>query len=173
MPIGGMAEFDRIPRLPRQELLITVAGPAVNFVIAAILWLPTRQVASPANNLPSYAFQFFPCLRDLNLWIGLFNLIPAFPMDGGRIVRALLAYGLPYPRATFWAATVGKVVCVVGVIWALSQRNVFAVALFLFIAGAGEAEYRTILMQERRKQEMLEASTTLSREPHDLHPGHN
>lgn len=143
MPIGGMAEFDSIPREPSKELVITLAGPAVNFVIAALLWWPI-------NHLPSkiFFYSFYGLLYQLfwaNLVMGLFNLVPVFPMDGGRIFRALLAIKLPYLRATRWAANVGKVLAVAGIgVMLFWLDNWLGAALFLFILMAGEAEYRAV-----------------------------
>lgn len=148
LPIGGMAEFDGIPREPRRELLITVAGPAVNFVLAVALWLllPAKIEVSGETALPtlSEAAQF---LMQWNLAMGLFNFLPAFPMDGGRILRALLALRLNYLRATFWAATTGKVVCAVGAAIAVFYQPLLA-ALFMFIFIVGELEYRATKRRE-------------------------
>ena len=122
MPIGGMAEFDDIPRQPVREFLMTIAGPAVNFVIVGVLWFvplgdDTGTVAK--HSLEGLLGQVFIA----NLVMGCFNLLPAFPMDGGRILRALLATRLPYLRATFWAATVGKVLAGLGVVIALAAAT--------------------------------------------------
>jgi Zn-dependent protease len=153
MPIGGMAEFDTIPREPRQELLITLAGPAVNFVIAAVLWVI---VGLPEGWRP-FGFYDFPdtfaglvqLLLHWNLIMGFFNLLPVFPMDGGRILRALLATRLPYLRATFWAATLGKVLAVIaGLVSALVFDNYLTAFLFAFIFAAGDAEYRAVQRRE-------------------------
>ena len=149
MPIGGMAEFDQIPRKPSQELLITAAGPAVNFLIAGILWFV---VDFPAGwNLESATISPADLVRTVlrwNLAMGFFNLIPAFPMDGGRILRALLALRLPYLKATYWAATIAKIVTVPGVILALYLGSYFVAAIFVFIFMAGEAEYRSVKRRE-------------------------
>ena len=154
MPIGGMAEFDSIPREPERELLITLAGPAVNFAIAGALYL----VAGVPEGWGLFRFDymlggwrdFAQVVLHWNLLMGLFNLLPAFPMDGGRIVRALLATRLPYVRATFFAASLGKIVAVLGVIFALTwwDRPLTAV-LFTFIFFAGEVEYRATVRRER------------------------
>jgi len=149
MPIGGMAEFDRIPRKPSQELLITIAGPAVNFVIAGVLWLIVGLPGAADDD--SMAMSFKALAQVLALWnirIGLFNLIPAFPMDGGRILRAFLAMRLPYLRATYWAAMVAKVVTVPGALIELYRGNYFAVAIFVFIFIAGQAEYQAVKRRE-------------------------
>jgi Zn-dependent protease len=155
MPIGGMAEFDDIPRQPLREFLITIAGPAVNFaIVAAMLFLPIGD-----DNETTVIYSLGGLLEQLfiaNLAMGCFNLLPAFPMDGGRILRALLATRLPYLRATFWAATAGKVLAGLGVVFALSahtlhftERPLYMLAvLFSFIFIAGEIEYRSVKRRE-------------------------
>jgi len=153
MPIGGMAEFDAIPRQPARELLITLAGPAVNFAIAALLWplvgLPDGWHLFGFYDFPDDAVGFAQLLLHWNLLMGSFNLLPVFPMDGGRIFRALLATRLPYLRATFWAATVGKVLAILGAFIAAGVfQNYLTAALFAFIYFAGEAEYRAVQRRE-------------------------
>jgi Zn-dependent protease len=158
MPIGGMAEFDRIPRRPLHELLITVAGPAVNFVIAGVLWC---LVPFPAGwSIDSATDTLGDVARTLVVWnltMGCFNLIPAFPMDGGRILRALLAMRLPYLRATYWAAMVAKVVVVPGALLELYRGQYFVVAIFIFIFLAGQAEYRAVKRREEEEAEWRES----------------
>jgi Zn-dependent protease len=148
-PLGGMAEFDQIPRRPSQELLITIAGPAVNFVIAALLWLVVDLPSDiGAGGGTTNLMDLGQTLLKWNLIMGVFNLIPAFPMDGGRILRALLAMRLPYLRATYWAATVAKIVTVPGAIIAFFFGDYFLVAIFIFIFLAGDAEYRMAVRRE-------------------------
>lgn len=152
MPIGGMAEFDRIPRQPRAELLITVAGPAVNFVIVAVLMLT---LGLPKGFPLHVEFEdSFKGIGHLLLYwnaiMGTFNLLPVFPMDGGRIFRALLARKLDYLRATYWAAMIGKILAgVLALVAALYFKNPFVTVLFIFIFFAGDAEYRQLLRRER------------------------
>lgn len=155
MPIGGMAEFDSIPRQPAREFLITLAGPAVNFAIAGGLWLlvglPEGWPGTPLGNV-----EFAANVRGLgqlvlswNLLMGLFNLVPVFPMDGGRIFRALLATRLPYLRATFIAAAVGKFLAIVaGLVAVLIYDRLLTGLLFAFIFFAGEMEYRAVKRRE-------------------------
>lgn len=146
MPIGGMAEMESIPRQPARELLITLAGPAVNFAIAGVLW---ATVGVADEGYPANAVGFGQLLLQANLLMGCFNLLPVFPMDGGRILRALLATRLPYLRATFWAATTGKVLAVVaGLVAALYFHNYLTAFLFAFIFAAGDAEYRAVQRRE-------------------------
>ncbi|HEX2855419.1 MAG TPA: site-2 protease family protein [Opitutaceae bacterium] len=160
MPIGGMAELDEMPRQPSRELWITVAGPAVNFVIAGILWaLLGVPQGWPFGDFdyPATALGFAHLLLTWNLLMGVFNLVPVFPMDGGRILRAVLATRLPYLRATFWAASVGKVLAATGALVAIIgfDRPLTAV-LFAFIFFAGEAEYRAARRREREEAEWRE-----------------
>lgn len=151
MPIGGMAEMERIPRKPSAELLITIAGPAVNFLIAAVLAVVLWRTywdgeAVTPHGLKDLGFQ----LLVWNGVMGVFNLLPVFPMDGGRIFRALLAINLPYLRATWWAATVGKVLAGFLAAGALLWWDLPLMAvLFAFIFFAADAEYRYVLHRER------------------------
>jgi Zn-dependent protease len=155
MPIGGMAQFDSIPRRPSQELLITVAGPAVNFAIAVVLWLAVDfpENWNPALQ-PSSVADLARLLILANLFMGTFNLIPAFPMDGGRILRAFLAMSMPYLRATYWAVMAGRVVAVLCIAASLllgrylsNEERFLLPVLFLFILTAGSAEYRGLKRQ--------------------------
>ncbi|WP_114777513.1 site-2 protease family protein [Botryobacter ruber] len=115
LPIGGVASLERMPENPKQELLIAVAGPAVNVVIALILWLALPSL----QELPSEDFftritpaNFFYLLLFVNLMLVFFNAIPAFPMDGGRVLRALLAFKLGRVRATQIAANLGQMLAI-------------------------------------------------------------
>jgi Zn-dependent protease len=153
MPIGGMAEFDAIPREPGRELLITLAGPAVNFVIAgglfALVGLPEGWRPFGFYDFPDSPLGLAQLLLHWNLLMGCFNLLTIFPMDGGRILRALLASRLPYLQATRWASTVGKVLAVIGgLVSALLFHNYLTAFLFVFIYAAGDAEYRAVYRRE-------------------------
>ncbi|MDE3084146.1 MAG: site-2 protease family protein [Verrucomicrobiota bacterium] len=171
MPIGGMAEFDSIPRRPRSELLITLAGPAVNFLLAALLIIFVRFPRGwdpPAT--PDSLAELGRQLLVANLVMGCFNLAPVFPMDGGRILRALLAYKLPYVDATFWAMSVGKVLAAAAIAAGFIYGYYLVAALFLFIFIAGDAEYRFVKRRELEQARWAEAMRPLYREPPPLHP---
>jgi Zn-dependent protease len=146
MPIGGMAEFDSIPRQPGREFLITIAGPAVNFVLAAILWLLLPSQVEQETNVVTLT-EFGHLVMQWNVLMGVFNLLPAFPMDGGRLLRAGLATRLNYVRATFWAASVGKVLCVLGFVLAAFYEPMLML-LFGFIFFVGEMEFRAVKRRE-------------------------
>jgi Zn-dependent protease len=152
LPIGGMAELEQIPRKPSAELLITVAGPAVNFVLAALLLPFAWQGIFSAEEVALYSpagLVIQLCIA--NLIMGTFNLVPVFPMDGGRILRALLAIQLPYVRATYWAVMVGRVLAVLLAGWALYRENYLLAVLFMFIFFAGATEYRQTLRREQEE----------------------
>ena len=116
--IGGMAMFERSPREPRQELLVTAAGPLVNFLIAGLLF--GGHCLEAGLSPGAWERGFFFWLMFFNLFLGLFNLVPGFPMDGGRILRSLLALKLPYLRATHIAVRVGQLVAVGFILWAFT-----------------------------------------------------
>jgi Zn-dependent protease len=149
MPIGGMAEFESIPREPRTEITMALAGPAVNFALVVLLWwFVDFSGDTEATVLPVTVGDFVNQLFLANLVMGTFNLLPVFPMDGGRVLRALLAMRLPYLRATFVAASVGKVLALLLAIGALWLNAYLAAVLFLFIFVVGEAEYRALKRAE-------------------------
>ena len=156
MPIGGMAEFTAIPRRPRHEVLMALAGPAVNLVIVAGLLLVVRFPPHWLDTVEPIPTSFGELGRRLlvaNAIMGLFNLLPIFPMDGGRVLRALLACKYPYRRATFIAATIGKPLAVVcaWLMWHYVD-NWLAVVLFAFIVVAGEIEYRAVRRREEEEE---------------------
>ena len=160
LPIGGMAEFDRIPRKPSEELLITIAGPAVNFVLAALLLPMVWHDLWSQEEIAEYTVSnLIQQLWLANLFMGAFNLLPVFPMDGGRIFRALLALKLPYLRATWWAASVGKTLALVfAALAAFYFNRPITCVLFLFIFWAGNAEYRHTVRREEEDRYWAEMS---------------
>ena len=138
LPIGGVARLERMPDKPRQEIVVALAGPAVNVVIALGLALltPARGLSLADASLQGGLAE---SLLVINVAMVLFNLIPAFPMDGGRVLRALLALRLPYDRATRIASNVGQFVALLFGATGLLTNNMVLVfiALFVFLA-AGE-----------------------------------
>ena len=145
LPIGGMAQFDSLPRQPRSELIIALAGPAVNYVLIGVLVLGFGWPASLAEvGVPTRLAEVSSALLLINLAMGLFNLLPAFPMDGGRVLRALLAMRFGHARATRWAARSGQAIALLCVAGAIYLQIWMLAALFLFIIYGAEMEYRLV-----------------------------
>lgn len=157
LPIGGVAQLERMPRKPMQEFLIAIAGPAVNFALAAVLLPAALLVVSMSIGTGSMWALVSALMRTAqsmsvggllltlagtNLLLGIFNLLPAFPMDGGRILRALLALRLRYVPATRIAVLIGRGMAILFAIWGISGGGIFLllVAFFVYVGGRGELE---------------------------------
>ncbi|SFE08343.1 site-2 protease family protein [Roseivivax sediminis] len=141
LPVGGVARLARMPRRPGQEIAVALAGPAVNVVIAAVLWLAVGQlemanVLSADGTVAGFAGR----LAALNLWLVIFNMIPAFPMDGGRVLRATLAFFMERGRATRIAALLGQTIAVVFAAWGVYSGGLLLVLIGVIIFLAARAE---------------------------------
>ncbi|HET6467997.1 MAG TPA: site-2 protease family protein [Geminicoccaceae bacterium] len=148
LPIGGVARLERIPEEPAQELVVALAGPAVNVVIAAVLYLVLAGTVPPEGlQVQNPGVDLFTRLAWVNIFLVVFNLIPAFPMDGGRVLRALLTYRMGYGRATQIAASIGQ-----GVAFALGLLGLFGNPILIFIAifvyMAATSESHAVQMRE-------------------------
>jgi Zn-dependent protease len=142
LPIGGVARLERMPEDPKQELWVALAGPAVNVVIAGVLylWLASQSLLEPIAGLSISEGSFLERVMLVNVSLVLFNLLPAFPMDGGRVVRALLAMRMEYTRATQIAATLGQGMALIfGFIGLFSNPFLLFIAFFVWIGAAQEA----------------------------------
>lgn len=140
LPIGGVARMERMPDEPRQELWVALAGPAVNVAIALVL-IAFAGVSTAVFDLSLVGGNFLNRLVMVNVYLVLFNLLPAFPMDGGRVLRALLATRMEYTRATHIAATIGQSMALLFLLGALVGRNPVLgfIAFFVWIGAAQEA----------------------------------
>ncbi len=143
LPIGGVARLQRMPRQPLQELGIALAGPAVNVLIAALLLGTLRlQGYTPVQTLSLDLLQtsFLTRLMWTNVILVLFNLLPAFPMDGGRVLRSILALAVSYLRATQIAVVVGRIMAVAFAAWAFYSGSwmLLFIAAFVYLAGSSE-----------------------------------
>lgn len=149
-PIGGVARLERMPRSPGAELLIALAGPAVNVAIAAGLFLFSGLGVIPGT---SGVGAFLGRLFSLNVILAVFNLIPAFPMDGGRVLRALLSGWLGRLRATAIAARIGQVLAILFGTFCLVNFLWLQAALGLFIYFAAGAELARVESEEDRRDQ--------------------
>jgi len=161
-PIGGIARLEGIPTDPKKELWIALMGPAVNVVLAvfffAILFfldipeVPGELIVPYSAGVYAYFIQLLPILFLLNVIMVLFNMLPAFPMDGGRVLRALLSMKWPRERATKIASIVGQVFAVGFFAFGSynSQFSLSAIGIFIFLAA--RAEYKTASQLEKLKK---------------------
>ncbi len=144
LPIGGVARLERMPSNPKQELLVAIAGPAVNVVIAAVIGLIIFIARVPVPQQPTNLLEgglLWNLLR-MNVLMILFNMLPAFPMDGGRVLRAALAMKMPYAKATRTAATIGQGMAVIFVLFGLffGHYMLMFIAFFVWIGASNEAQ---------------------------------
>ena len=141
-PIGGIARLERMPEKPVEELWVALMGPAVNVVIAAALFMYLYLTNSlvPLSDLTIASGSFLERLMTVNISLVLFNLIPAFPMDGGRVLRAFLAMRMNYVRATQIAATIGQGMALLfGLIGLFGNASLLFIAFFIWIGASQEA----------------------------------
>lgn len=142
LPIGGVAQLERIPEEPWEEFLIAIAGPLVNVVIAGVLVyiFGADMQPSAAAAVDNTGIPLVDRLAAVNLFLALFNMIPAFPMDGGRVLRALLASRFGYVRATEIAASIGQFVAfALGFIGLMFNPILIFIAIFVYLAASSEA----------------------------------
>ena len=172
LPIGGVASLEKMPEKPGQELLVALAGPAVNVVIAILLAMivPFRSYFN-FDNVVIDEMLFQPSLQNFlfylfiaNIMLVVFNMIPAFPMDGGRVLRALLSYNLGRVKATEVAATLGQVMALVFfVLGLLFNPFLVLIAFFIFFGAYGENQMvkQTSLLEGHVAREAMLTHITL------------
>ena len=171
LPIGGVARLERIPERPSEEFAIAVAGPAVTVAIVVVLFLVLRltgtPLASPRAEISGVG-AFFAQLMWVNVVLAVFNLIPAFPMDGGRVLRAALAMRMSHARATELAARIGKAFALLFALLGLFVvGNPFLVLIALFVwfsaaAEASSAQIKAVLGEVPVRRAMISNVQTLS-----------
>jgi Zn-dependent protease/CBS domain-containing protein len=149
LPIGGVARMERMPEKPAQELVVAIAGPLVNVVIAAALLfvLGVTGDLDFSDLLDPTKFNALWALLCTNVMMVIFNLIPAFPLDGGRVLRALLATRLSYARATQIAASVGQALALLMGVWAFYKGPALLVLIAIFIYMGAESESSFVQMR--------------------------
>jgi stage IV sporulation protein FB len=178
LPIGGVAQLSRIPEAPSQEFVIAIAGPAVNFALALVMlalgfvtgqglgWISPAELVRNMGQLNFGAIANYVFIS--NLFLGIFNLIPAFPMDGGRVLRALLASQMSYVRATRIAVAVGQSLAMLFGLWGFLGGGFFMILIAIFIyLGAGQEGQ---LVEVRHVLSGLTVAQAYSHEARTLNP---
>ncbi len=168
LPIGGVANLEKMPKDPRQEIVVALMGPAVNVAIAAVLFLIVGLPGEEELLAPSLEpAAFARAVLTANIFLAVFNMIPAFPMDGGRVLRAILSFRSDRVTATRWAARVGQTLALGFGILGLFAGNLILVliAFFIWIGAAAEAssaEVETRLHRKPVERAMITDFQTLS-----------
>lgn len=144
MMVGGVSQISEMPREPKHEAMMAFVGPLLSILLGVLLYA----IHALLSETPWFQLRFAMFyLGGLNLFLGFFNLLPAFPMDGGRILRALLTRRLGMVRATRFAATIGKVFAVLFAIWGLYTMNVLLMVIAVFVYMGAESEKRAVLVK--------------------------
>lgn len=146
-PIGGVARLEKMPEKPIQELVVALAGPAVNIVIMLALYIVSGgavlDLHEDDSRLIIQESNFIPMLGFINIWLAFFNLIPAFPMDGGRVLRAFLSMKMERVKATEIAATIGQILAI-GFVFVGFYINPFLIFIGIFIMFGARAEAESV-----------------------------
>jgi Zn-dependent protease/CBS domain-containing protein len=172
LPIGGVAQLERIPEEPWEEFLIAIAGPLVNVAIAAVLItvFGASLGTSAATGIGNMDIPLTDRLATVNLFLALFNMIPAFPMDGGRVLRALLASRFGYVRATEIAAAIGQFVAfALGFVGLMFNPLLIFIAIFVYLAASSESHMVALRAASRGvpvSYAMMKQFATLSPQAH-------
>jgi Zn-dependent protease len=142
LPIGGVSQMSEMPEKPSQEFLIALAGPATSVVLGLLLGGASLLLYGPAATFKTTVTGglFIPNLARVNLLLAIFNLLPGFPMDGGRIFRAVLANAMPFDRATAIAAAVGRLFAIgLGLVGLFTNIWLVFIAVFIYFGASSEA----------------------------------
>ncbi len=167
LPIGGVAELERMPEKPSEEIFVALAGPLVNVIIAAVLVLFFRGQFDPdvLASMENPTLGFAARLVAVNVVLVLFNLIPAFPMDGGRVLRALLAMRYPRVRATQIAGTIGQIAAFAFGFLGLVGGNPLLIFVAIFVYLAANAETQAIGLNDAARAVRIRDAMITSYEP--------
>jgi stage IV sporulation protein FB len=152
LPIGGVARLARIPDKPIEEFLVAIAGPLVNVAIALVLIVLAGATLDTQHlvTMESTKVSLVDRLAEVNLFLAVFNMIPAFPMDGGRVLRALLATRLGHLRATEIAASIGQLVAFgLGFLGLFGNPLLIFIAVFVYLAASSESQLVAIRAMSR------------------------
>jgi Zn-dependent protease/CBS domain-containing protein len=162
LPIGGVAVMEEIPEKPKQEIAMSIVGPLINLFIAGVLYVLVGSwtgIGVP-NLYPESARVFLGNLIGVNIMLAIFNLIPAFPMDGGRVLRGILALNMDYVRATSLAVAIGQVLALLFIFFGIFFNWWLAlIGLFLYL-GAGSEKQQVALRSVLHEVPAFEAMTT-------------
>ncbi len=174
MFLGGAAQMEKIPSKPADEFQMAIAGPAVSVVIGYLCWKLGAYLPWPQSNFPLPLLHYgilcngIQYLGVINIWLAIFNLQPTFPMDGGRIFRAMLSRKMGRLRATYVAARLGKIIAIIWGIYGLSPNgSLIHVALAFFIYSIAGKEFEMVKMEEAMRQHGFESWASPFEPSHD------
>ena len=179
LPIGGLARLKNLPEKPFDEVKIAVAGPLVNVVLAPIFFVVAYLIGADFTTYPNLytgvdsAGQFFFTLGVINVVLAVFNLIPAFPLDGGRVLRGLLATRLGPVRATDVSSTIGQVLAAGLFIVGLLSTNFFLILIAVFIFFGASAEVQMVRQREQTRGLSVADVMGTKRRTETVSPYHN
>jgi len=156
LPIGGLASMSKMPERPGQEFLIAVAGPLSNIALLAVFYVPLRLLLGEEVLFHPLSIATWPLTVSYIYWVNLvlavFNLIPAFPMDGGRILRSVLAKAMDYRRATKIAVNCGHIFALIFAYLGIVRGNLILIAIAIFIYMAASSEDLQVDVKETLKK---------------------
>jgi len=162
--LGGVAQFQEMPTRRGAEALVALAGPVTSGLLAVALWLALPLASASAGATVVVAY-----LAITNIGLALFNLLPALPLDGGRVLRSLLAIFLPYLRATTIAVALSSGIAIVGGIYGVLSGQLFLVIMAFFVYNAGRAEAQAAYLKDAL--EGVRARDLMTPDPVTVDPG--
>ena len=159
LPIGGVSKMEKAPEKPREELLISLAGPLSNVAIVAVFYFPLKHLLGAGVLLHPLSTNSWPLAIAYAYWINLmlagFNMLPAFPMDGGRVLRALLATRIGYYKATRVAVALGRLFAIALAFFGIIQAHLIMILIAIFIFMAASNEQFQADIKETLKKNMV------------------